>query len=54
MSPLRAMGFGAAVACAGILVGATGSGTAGAIVTLAGWLMLVWGLHRFGRSGADT
>jgi hypothetical protein len=42
---------GAIVSCAGIVIAASGHGTPGAIVTLAGWLAFVYGIHRFGRAG---
>lgn len=42
---------GAAVSLAGIVAAAAGSNTLGGGATLAGWLALVYGIHRFGRAG---
>ncbi len=42
---------GALVSIAGIVLAAAGNNPLGGAVTLAGWLALVWGIPRFGRSG---
>ncbi|HSQ64890.1 MAG TPA: hypothetical protein VLM85_16815 [Polyangiaceae bacterium] len=42
---------GAVVSLAGIVAAAAGSNTLGGGATLAGWLALVYGIHRFGRTG---
>ena len=42
---------GAAIAAVGIALAAAGNATAGGVLTLAGWLALVGGIHRFGRAG---
>jgi len=48
----RMLIFGGAVASlAGIVAAAAGSNTLGGGATLAGWLALVYGIHRFGRAG---
>ncbi len=44
---------GGVVSLVGIVLAAAGNNTLGGAVTLAGWLGLVYGIHRFGRSGAD-
>jgi hypothetical protein len=49
---VRAMTLGAVVSCVGILVAATGGTASGGVITLAGWLAFVYGIHRFGRAGA--
>jgi hypothetical protein len=51
VTPTAAMTTGAALSCAGIVVAATGQATAGGVITLAGWLTFLYGIHRFGRSG---
>ena len=50
--PVRTMLAGAVASILGILVAASGSGTAGGAITVAGWLVLVLSIHRYGRSGA--
>ena len=42
---------GAVVSLAGIVAAAAGNNTLGGGATLAGWLALVYGIHRFGREG---
>ena len=49
--PIRVMLAGAVASIAGIVIAASGNGTAGGVVTLGGWLMLVAAIHRFGRAG---
>jgi len=51
LTPLRIILGGACASIVGIVIAASGSGTAGGVVTLAGWLALVGGIHRFGRAG---
>ena len=51
MSSIQILLAGASVSIAGIVVAATGQGTAGGAITVAGWLALVYGIHRFGRAG---
>jgi hypothetical protein len=51
---LRIIGAGAVISCVGIAAGAMGSGTAGAVLLVGGWLALIYGIHRFGRSGAES
>jgi hypothetical protein len=46
------LGAGVVVVAAGLVVAGTVSPTFGGIVVVAGWLTLVFGLHRFGRTGA--
>lgn len=52
--PIRILIGGACVSVAGIVVAASGQGTTGGAITLAGWLALVYAIHRFGRAGADA
>jgi hypothetical protein len=42
---------GAIASIAGIVVAASGHGTAGGAITLGGWLALVYAIHQFGRAG---
>jgi hypothetical protein len=42
---------GAVVSLVGIVAAAAGSSALGGGATLAGWLALVYGIHRFGRAG---
>ena len=51
--PIRILLAGACVSVVGIVIAASGQGTAGGAVTLAGWLALVYAIHRFGRSGPN-
>jgi hypothetical protein len=51
--PLRAMLAGAIASVTGIVIAASGSGTAGGAITLGGWLVLVVSIHRYGRTGSD-
>ncbi len=51
MTPLRIILLGGCASIIGIFVAATGSGSVGGAITLAGWLALVLGIHRFGRAG---
>ena len=50
--PIQILLAGACASIAGIVVAASGQGTAGGAITLAGWLALVYAIHRFGRAGA--
>lgn len=47
----RLMIAGAFASAAGIVVAVAGQGTAGGVLTLAGWLTLLASIHRFGRAG---
>jgi hypothetical protein len=49
--PIRILLAGACISIVGIVVAASGQGTAGGAITLAGWLALVYAIHRFGRAG---
>ena len=49
--PIRVLIGGALASIAGIVIAASGNGTAGGVVTLSGWLALVAAIHRFGRAG---
>ncbi len=51
MTPLRMIVGGALASIVGIVIAASGSGSVGGAIVLAGWLALVWGIHRFGREG---
>ena len=48
---LRAILAGAVTSCAGIVLAASGNATLGGVVVVGGWLLLVYGIHRFGRLG---
>lgn len=48
--PLTVGAFGVV---AGIAASVVGAHEAGAVLTLAGFVMMVWGLHRLGRLGSD-
>lgn len=50
---VQALTVGAFGTCAGIALSITGLENTGGVMTLSGLLLLVWGLHRFGRLGAD-
>jgi hypothetical protein len=52
-SAAHTLTVGAIGTCAGIALSMTGSEDVGAVLTIAGVLLLLWGLHRFGRLGAD-
>jgi hypothetical protein len=52
-SAAQPLTVGAIGICAGIALSITGAEDVGAVLTLAGVLLLLWGLHRFGRLGAD-
>ena len=49
--PIRVLLAGACASIIGIVVAASGQGTAGGAITLAGWIALVFAIHRFGRAG---
>lgn len=51
--PLRILLAGACVSVAGIVIAASGQGSAGGAITVAGWLTLVYAIHRFGRAGPN-
>jgi hypothetical protein len=51
--PIRVLIAGACVSIIGIVIAASGQGTAGGAVTLGGWLLLIGAIHRFGRAGRD-
>ena len=66
MTPRRLLAAGASITVTGIGIAATAPvlGTApaervyaqqtvGGIVLLAGWALLAWGIHRFGRERGD-
>jgi hypothetical protein len=44
--------LGAVTSCVGIVMAAAGIGAVAAVITLAGWLAFIAGIHRYGR-GAD-
>jgi hypothetical protein len=48
--PLTVGAFGVV---AGIAASVIGADEVGAVLTLAGFVMMVWGLHRLGRLGSD-
>lgn len=45
------LGAGVVVVAVGLVVAGTVSPTVGGVLVVAGWLTLVVGLHRFGRTG---
>jgi hypothetical protein len=49
--PRRALQIGAAALCAGLCLVGTGPSDAGMVVTLGALLVLVYGVHSFGRLG---
>jgi hypothetical protein len=49
----QALAVGAVGLSAGIVSSMAGGDDAGAVLSIVGGLMLLWGLHRFGRLGAD-
>ena len=53
MTERRLVGLGATVALVGIALSASEYQDLGAWVTLAGLVLTIWGVHRFGRSGPD-
>jgi hypothetical protein len=50
---VRAIAGGAIGTASGVIVSLLGFEGPGAVLTLGGVLLLGWGLHRFGRLGAD-
>lgn len=50
-NPVRSMLAAAVASCVGIVVAASGSGTLGGVITVAGWLAFIASIHRFGRAG---
>lgn len=46
--------IGACTTAAGIALAVTGDNDVARWLTLAGMVLLIWGLHRFGRLGRDT
>jgi hypothetical protein len=46
--------IGACTTAAGIALAVTGDNDVSRWLTLAGLVLLVWGLHRFGRLGVDA
>ncbi len=53
MSERRQVGIGATLALVGIALSASETPDIGAWTTLAGLVVMIWGVHRFGRSGTD-
>jgi hypothetical protein len=47
------VGLGATIALVGIALCTTSTPDLGAWTTLAGLVITIWGVHRFGRSGPD-
>jgi hypothetical protein len=54
MTTIQTILAGACISVAGIVVAASGQGTVGGAITLAGWLALVYGIHRFGRGATRS
>lgn len=44
----------AIVSCVGIVVAASGAGTLGGVITVAGWIAFIGAIHRLGRSGKSS
>lgn len=53
MTERRLVGLGATIALVGIALCTTSTPDLGAWTTLAGLVITIWGVHRFGRSGPD-
>jgi hypothetical protein len=47
------LGLGALMSVAGVGVSGTVSQSAGGVLLIAGWLVFIVAVHRFGRTGAD-
>jgi hypothetical protein len=41
---------GAAVVAGGLAIAGTANQTFGGVVVVLGWLLLVWGIHKYGRA----
>lgn len=52
-NPRSLLAIGATTALVGIAIAATGDPTSGGVVTVASLVLLIYGLHRFGRTGPD-
>lgn len=52
--PRLLIGVGVTTVLVGIALASSGDPDKGAIVTLASLLLLIYALHRFGRSGPDA
>ena len=53
LTPVNAIVAGACASALGIVLAAAGNPTAGGVITLVGWLSLVYAVHRFGRGKSD-
>ncbi|MCA9598113.1 MAG: hypothetical protein KC776_32600 [Myxococcales bacterium] len=51
--PRNTIALAATLTLIGIALSASGNASVGAWVTLVGLVMVIYGLHRFGRTGAD-
>ncbi len=51
--PRSLIGIGATAVLFGIALSASGDSFTGAVLTLSSLLVLIYALHRFGRSGPD-
>jgi hypothetical protein len=51
--PRTLLAVGATTVLVGIALAATGDPSTGGVVTVLSLVLLIYGLHRFGRSGAD-
>ncbi|GMV12965.1 MAG: hypothetical protein HS104_08440 [Polyangiaceae bacterium] len=52
-NPRSLLAIGATTVLAGIAIAATGDPTSGGVVTVLSLVLLIYALHRFGRSGPD-
>jgi hypothetical protein len=43
---------GAVASCVGIVIAASGGATPGGLLVVSGWIVFLYGIHRFGRQGA--
>jgi len=41
---------GAAVVAGGLAIAGTANQTFGGVIVVVGWLILVWGIHKYGRA----
>ncbi len=52
-NPRSLLAIGTTTVLVGIAVAATGDPTSGGVVTVVSLVLLIYGLHRFGRTGPD-
>ncbi len=52
-TPRRQLGIGVTTVLVGIAIAATGDPSTGGVITVGSLVLLIYGLHRFGRTGPD-